>query len=57
MDLNSDSEVITGRIKKLNIEQQYQKTGMNYFTEIRIELEKKKVNENILAKSTETEQI
>ncbi|CAG8835748.1 7557_t:CDS:1, partial [Cetraspora pellucida] len=50
-------EVITSRIKKLNIEQQYQEADTNYFTETRMKVEKEKVNENIPVKPTETKQM
>ncbi|CAG8748298.1 19626_t:CDS:2, partial [Cetraspora pellucida] len=56
-ELSTDVEVITSQIKKLNIEQQYQKANTNYFTETRIEVEKEKINENVSVKPTETEQI
>ncbi|CAG8747194.1 818_t:CDS:1, partial [Cetraspora pellucida] len=47
-------EVITSRIKKLNIEQQYQEAETNYFTEIRMEVKKEKINENISVEPNET---
>ncbi|CAG8835509.1 20168_t:CDS:1, partial [Cetraspora pellucida] len=49
----TDVEVITSRIKKLNIEQQYQKADMNYFIEIRMEVGKEKVNGNVPVELTE----
>ncbi|CAG8685968.1 20659_t:CDS:1, partial [Cetraspora pellucida] len=37
--------------------QQYQEADTNYFTEIRMEVGKEKVNENILVEPTEIKQI
>ncbi|CAG8829398.1 17851_t:CDS:1, partial [Cetraspora pellucida] len=56
-ELSTDVEVITSRIKKLNIEQQYQEADTNYFTEIRTEVGKEKVNENVPLEPTESEQM
>src|ERR1043165_5692793 len=56
-ELSTDIEVITGRIKKLNIEQQHQEAEINYFTEVRMEVEKRKVDKNISVESTEIEQM
>jgi hypothetical protein len=56
-EVSTDVEVITSRIKKLNIEQQYQEADTNYFTEIRTEVGKEKVNENVPLELTESEQM